>query len=283
MAKDESNTALCFYFEERIDNRHLGHEEDYHHLCEVLAQRRNLRLVVWRQDSFLSCDPYDLVTSLRELSLDQLVLTHPHLGADVCKWLCDNALHPLLHQHLTRLSLCACPIGDEGLEAIAERLEDPGCLLEILNLHGCSLTALAYLRLGRALQSNERLRDLNVSGNDTRCGWVSFARLLQDNHTLHYFRGFWPTDAGADMLSAILYRNLGLPNRRLKACATSLVHLFGMRTLRREQVGLLAPRVFRDLLRHHIGPAVWQTRKAVGWDAALDCSIAEWGGGGVKH
>nr|XP_006131733.1 NACHT, LRR and PYD domains-containing protein 3-like [Pelodiscus sinensis] len=69
------------------------------------------------------------------------------------------------NQALEKLDLSANALGDSGLKHLCEGLKQPGCKLQSLLLWQCHLTAACCEDLSAALQTNQSLTELELSGN----------------------------------------------------------------------------------------------------------------------
>lgn len=79
---------------------------------------------------------------------------------------CANSIGTLaLHLKLKELSMEDMPIADEGAKQLFDALEHPGCQLETLALHNCSLTDTALQYAQHALATSSTIQVLTLAGN----------------------------------------------------------------------------------------------------------------------
>jgi len=191
-----------------------------------------------------------------------------------------------VHPGIEALNLMDNMIGERGVKRVC-RLLAKSRTLTTLELCRRSLSEIAIRDICAALEDNEYLRELSLYDQKIKKRWgVYFARMLERNNTLCAIWGapVFPHECIFDALAQknralqylesckplrakndLLRRNQALAAMRLDMCARCLVHLLGMRKLRRSQSGLLSI-MPRDVLRYVIAPRIWTTRQRVEWD-----------------
>ncbi|XP_076835963.1 NACHT, LRR and PYD domains-containing protein 3-like isoform X2 [Brachyhypopomus gauderio] len=117
-------------------------------------------------------------------TLEKLQLSECSITEEGCAALC-SALRSNSSSHLRELNLNYNKPGDSGVKQLSALLEDTHCILEKLQLYGCSITEEGCAALCSALRSNpsSHLRELNLNSNKPGdSGVKQLSALLEDPH-----------------------------------------------------------------------------------------------------
>lgn len=95
----------------------------------------------------------------------------------------DLLAESLLHNSvLTRLSLQACRLGDEGLQLLCPVLQQGTLPLQSLDVSGNGITDNGAVALGQALTGNKTLKELLLSWNGiANAGTIALARVVESS------------------------------------------------------------------------------------------------------
>ncbi|XP_062974465.1 NACHT, LRR and PYD domains-containing protein 3-like [Elgaria multicarinata webbii] len=140
-------------------------------LASVLSTNQTLRKLAFSLCPLKDSGVHLLCTGLKHPNcrLQKLTFYECHFTGACCG---DLAQVLTENQSLQKLSITTNQIEDTGVKVLCEGLKHPKCNLQVLHLAYCSLTVACCGDLAQVLVENQRLKELDLSGNELEDGGV---------------------------------------------------------------------------------------------------------------